>query len=172
MTYRRHINDARIVLSHFRRIIMLKFEMTEQNEQPVLSVRTHTSMDDLKATLGKAYQVIFRYLGEIGDSPAGAPFVGYYNMDMQNLDVEIGVPVAKPIVGKGEVIISSIPAGKQASCVYRGAYTQLGAAYEGLTKWIGDNGLIPTGVCYEFYLNAPEEVPENELLTKIVFLLK
>lgn len=151
---------------------MYKFEITDQNEQPVLSIRRQTAMDNLTAELGKAYQAIFRHLGEIGEIPAGAPFAAYYNMDMQNLDVEIGVPVAKPVAGKSDVMQSVIPAGKQASCVYQGPYTQIGPAYEALSKWMGESGLIPTGVCYEFYLNAPDEVPENELLTKIVFLLK
>lgn len=148
------------------------FELTQPKEQPVLSVRTRTAMDNLKAELGKAYQAIYMYLGEIGENMAGAPFAAYYNMDMQDLDVEIGVPLSKPISGKAEVKQSVIPAGKQASCIYKGAYDQIGPAYEALTKWIGENGLTPTGVCYEFYLNEPGEVPENELLTKIVFLLK
>lgn len=39
-------------------------------------------------------------------------------------------------------------------------------------EWIPANGYTPTGVWYEFYLNDPAETPENELLTKIIFLLK
>jgi len=50
--------------------------------------------------------------------------------------------------------------------------------YNAITKWINENGYKPTGVAYEFYYNsplgsgAPLEVPESELLTKIVFPLK
>jgi effector-binding domain-containing protein len=149
-----------------------QIELSEQTEQPVLSVRTRTAVINLSAELGKAYGAIFQYLGQTGGTPSGAPFAAYYNMDMQDLDVEIGVPVSKPIVGSGAVGESVIPAGKQASCVFKGAYAEIGPAYEALTKWIGDNGHIPTGVCYEFYLNTPGEVPDSELLTKIVFLLK
>jgi effector-binding domain-containing protein len=153
-------------------IMVDTFELTEQKEQPVLSVRTRTSAADLAAACGSAYQAIYTYLGQTGVTPAGAPFAAYYNMDMQDLDVEIGVPVVKPIAGKGEVISNSIPAGKQASCVYKGAYGEIGPAYDALAKWITDNKKIPTGVCYEFYLNEPGAVPDSELLTKIVFLLK
>jgi effector-binding domain-containing protein len=129
-------------------------------------------MSNLTAEIGKAYAALFPYLGELGESPVGAPFAAYYNMDMQDLDVEIGIPVSKPIAGRGEVKQSSIPAGKQASCVYKGAYDQIGPAYESLTKWITEKKEVPTGVCYEYYLNSPGEVPDSELLTKIVFLLK
>ncbi len=150
------------------------FELTEQKEQPVLSVRTRTSMDSISAEIGKAYGAIFPYLGELGECPVGAPFAAYYNMDMQNLDIEIGVPVSKPIAGRGDVKQSSIPAGKQASCIYKGPYDQagFGSAYEALTKFVAEKKEVPTGICYEHYLNTPGEVPDSELLTKIVFLLK
>jgi len=39
-------------------------------------------------------------------------------------------------------------------------------------QWISEIGHTPTGVAYEFYYNAPGEVPESELLTKIVFPLE
>jgi len=51
-------------------------------------------------------------------------------------------------------------------------YHILGAAYNEMTDWMQKNQCIPTGVAYEFYLNSPEEVPESELLTKIMFPLK
>lgn len=44
--------------------------------------------------------------------------------------------------------------------------------YNALIEWMTSQGHIPTGVVYEFYLNSPMEVPESELLTKVVFLLK
>ena len=48
----------------------------------------------------------------------------------------------------------------------------MGPTYEAMAKWMNDNGHQPTGVVYEFYNNSPMEVPESELLTKIVFLLR
>ncbi|MDO9535730.1 MAG: GyrI-like domain-containing protein [Bacillota bacterium] len=39
-------------------------------------------------------------------------------------------------------------------------------------QWIAENGYEQTGVYYEFYYNSPEEVPESELLTKIVMPVK
>jgi effector-binding domain-containing protein len=173
MTCSRHIYDVRIRYHHKGGHIMYEaFELTEQKEQPVLSVRTRTPVANLTVELGKAYQSIFTFLGQIGENPAGAPFAAFYNMDMQNLDVEIGIPVSKPIAGEGEVKQSSIPADKQASCIYKGAYDQISPAYEALTKWITEKNQVPTGICYEYYLNTPGTVPDSELLTKIVFLLK
>lgn len=149
-----------------------KIELTEEKEQPVLSVRTRTAVAGLPQELEKAYGAIMSYLTEIGEHPSGTPFAAYYNMDMEDLDVEIGFPVAKPLAGRGDIKQSGIPAGKRASCMYKGPYSQVTQAYEAMTKWITEKGYVPTGVCYEFYFNSPMEVPESELLTKIVFPLK
>jgi len=42
-------------------------------------------------------------LNELGEKPLEAAFAAYYNMDMENLDVEMGFPVAKPLAGRGEI---------------------------------------------------------------------
>jgi effector-binding domain-containing protein len=149
-----------------------KCEFLEKPAQPVLSIRTRTTVDKLPQVLGYAYEAIMQYLGEIGEQPSDAPFAAYYNMDMQDLDIEAGFPVMKPIAGKGEIAGSEIPAGKQAVCIYKGPYSQCEAAYNDLTQWMQENGHIPVGTAYEFYLNSPEDTPESELLTRIMFPLK
>lgn len=149
-----------------------QFEVSDQKEQPVISIRKTTNMAGLQQELGHAFMAVTQYLAELGEAPAGAVFAAYYNMDMEHLDVEMGIPVSKPLAGKGEIKAGSIPAGKQVSTVHKGPYAQMEGVYNGLTEWMKTNGHIPTGVVYEFYLNSPMEVPESELLTKVVFLLK
>jgi effector-binding domain-containing protein len=149
-----------------------QFEMVETAEQPVLAVRTVTAVGNLPQVLGQAFQAVAAYIGGLGEQPADAPFVAYYNMDMENLNIEIGFPVSKVLPGQGEIIPDVIPAGKKSTCLYKGPYQEMVPVYDGMNKWLSDNGHEPTGVVYEFYYNSPMEVPESELLTKIVFLLK
>lgn len=149
-----------------------KFELTEQPAQPVLSMRTRTAVGNLPQELGKAYGAIMQYLNEIGEKPLEVAFAAYYNMDMADLDVEMGFPVPKPLAGKGEIKAGEIPAGKQVSCMYKGPYQKMEPVYNAMTQWINEKGYTPTGAAYEFYYNSPAEVPESELLTKIVFPLK
>lgn len=149
-----------------------KIELTEEVEQPVLSVRTVTAVGNLPQEMGKAFQAIIGYLQQKGLQPSGPAFTAYYNMDMENLDVEMGFPVVKTIPGQGEIKAGVIPGGKQVSCLYKGPYQECGSAYDAINKWLQEKGQAPTGVVYEFYYNSPQEVPENELLTKIVFPLK
>lgn len=149
-----------------------KFEVVEAAEQQVLAVRTITSVGNLPQEIGKAFQAIAAYLDEIGEQPEDAPFAGYFNMDMEELDVEMGFPVAKTLPGKGDIKVSKIPAGKKATCMFKGPYSAMAPIYNAMNQWMSENGYQPSGVVYEFYYNSPIEVPESELLTKIVFLLK
>ena len=149
-----------------------KFEVVETATQPVLSMRAVTKVGNLPEVLGKAYNEIMAYLGELGVQPVDAPFAAYYNMDMENLKVEIGFPVGKAIAGQDKIVASQILGGKKAVCLYKGPYKEMGPIYKAMTQWINENGHHSTGVVYEFYYNSPIEVPESELLTKIMFLLK
>ncbi len=146
-------------------------ETIDRPAQPVLSIRTRAAVQDLPQVMGKAYGTIMQYMGELGVQPVSAPFVAYFNMDMQDLDMEVGFPVMQPLPGKGEVQPSEIPGGKAATCLHIGPYPELSAAYQALSTWISENGFQPTGVSYEFYLNDPEDTPPEKLETQIFFPL-
>lgn len=148
-----------------------KCELKQQPAQPALTIRTRAAVQDLPAVFGKAYGAIMQYLGELHEQPAGMPFAAYYNMDMQNLDIEIGFPVARKLAGKGEVQASEFPGGKLASVLHIGPYDQVGPAYDALMQWIKAQGYEATGVAYELYYSGPE-TPPQEIKTEIVFPLK
>jgi effector-binding domain-containing protein len=148
------------------------FQIVETERQPVLSVKTTTSVGNLPNLVGTVYGSVVNYIVESGQEPLGPAFIAYYNMDMENLIVEIGFPVANEIEGKGDIELRYIPAGKKATSFHKGAYSEIGPLYEKLTKWISQKGYQPTGVVYEYYFNSPGEIPESELFTKVEFLLK
>lgn len=149
-----------------------KFEVSEAGAQTAASIRTRCSAGSLPQVLGEAYDAISKYLTEIGVYPAGAPFVGYFNMDMEDLDIEAGFPVSQPIPGQGSIKSTEIPSGRQATCVYTGPYSQIEPAYNAIMEWMTANGYTWTGVCYEYYLNDPENTPEQELQTQIACYIK
>ena len=80
-----------------------KCELIERSAQPTLSIRTRAAVQDIPKVLGPAYGKIMQHMGELGGTPGGAPFVAYYNMDMQDLDMEIGFPVLSTLPGRAEV---------------------------------------------------------------------
>lgn len=147
-------------------------ELTEKPSQPVLSVHIKTGVDNLPRELGRAYGTVIHYLNEIGKKPLDVAFAAYYNTDMDNLEIDAGFVVSEPLSGKGEVKAGEIPGGKQLSCLHKGPYKDCDKAYNAMMQYVEENGYEPTGVSYEFYYNSPDEVPESELLTKIMFPLK
>lgn len=149
-----------------------KCELTNLVPQSALSIRLRTTAQELPQVFGKGYGEIAQYLGELQEQPGGSPFAIYYNMDMQNLDVEFGFPVSKNLNGRGDIQASETPSGESASCVHVGPYNDVEAAYNALFQWIKDNGYEPTGVTYEVYLNDPDETPPEKLETEIFLLIR
>ncbi len=147
---------------------MPEIELQEQKSQPVLSIRMHTSLELLPKLIGENYMKIMSYLNELGETPTDAPYTAYYNMDMKNLDVEMGFPVSKLLPEKGDIKVREIPQGKIVTAMYKGSYSGMEKTYNDIFKWISQNGYNPAGIYYEYYFNSPMEVPESELLTKIV----
>lgn len=147
-------------------------DLKEQPAQKTLSIRTRAAVQDLSQVFGQGYGQIAQYLGELGEQPMGPPFAAYYNMDMENLDLELGFPVARDLPGRGEITPGQIPGGQMATCLYTGPYDDIEGAYTALTHYVEENGYQTTGVAYEFYLNDPTETPPAELQTQINFPLK
>lgn len=148
-----------------------KCEFITIPQTPTLTIRARTKVEGLPNLIGSSYGAIMQYLGEIGEQVVGEPFVIYYNLDMQDLDVEMGFPVSKALPGKDQVCPSELPVGPAATTLFIGPYTSMAPAYEDLTKFIQENHREPTGVAIEYYLNGPETPPE-QLQTRIVFPLK
>lgn len=146
--------------------------LVKKEAQPVLSIRTRSSVQNLPKVIGECYGQIIEYLTSVGQQPSSAPFVAYYNEDMQDLDLEIGFPVATVVESKGNIQFSKIPEGNYVSYLYKGSYEDMKTPYSLITKWMAEKGYTPLGVSYEYYLNDPTEVPASELLTKIELLVK
>jgi effector-binding domain-containing protein len=134
----------------------------------MLAIRFRAPVPDLPRHFGRVYGAIMQYLEELGEPHTGAAFAAYYDMDMQNLDIEAGFPVSRPLPGKGEIQSGEIPAGTYAICHYTGPYDGVGPAYEELTQYVKEKGYAVGGVCYEWFLNGPD-VPPQDLKTDIAF---
>jgi effector-binding domain-containing protein len=118
--------------------------------------------------LGRVYSAISQYLRELGEQHSGPAFAAYHNMDMQNLDIEAGFTVPKPLQDRGEIRAGKIPGGMVAICHYTGPYDKLGTAYDELTQFIREKGYTPGSVCYEWYFSGPD-VPPQDTKTDIAF---
>jgi effector-binding domain-containing protein len=148
-------------------------EIASQPAQPSLSIRTRAAVQDLPATMGRCFGAIVTYVMSLGQQPVGPAYAGYFNMDMADLDVEIGFGLASPLPGQGEIAATWLPGGDVASVVHEGPYDGVGPAYEALTAWVQEQGRQPTGAAYEYYLNDPiqsNEPPRTQIVFPLVAL--
>jgi effector-binding domain-containing protein len=145
-------------------------EISNQQPQPSLSIRTHAAAQDLPLTMGRCFSEIVTYVTAKGEQLVGPAYAAYFNMDMADLDVEIGFGLASPLPGQGEIAATWLPGGEIASTIYVGPYDGVGAAYEALTAWVQEQGRQATGAAYEYYLNDPSQLNEPPR-TQIVFPL-
>jgi effector-binding domain-containing protein len=150
----------------------LECKLLEKSARPALVIRTRAPVFRLAKVFGEAYAALEKYLAELKEQPAEAPFTGYFNMNMFSLDMAIGFPVHRALPGNGKIVPFELPGGKAASCLYVGPYNKVSSAYKELDQWIRANGYKATGICYEFYLNDPTVTPQAELQTRIEFPLK
>ena len=147
-------------------------ELRETTERDTMSVRTSTPVEKLSEVMGQVYGEIMQHLGPKGIQPAGPPFAIYYNMDMTNLDVEIGFPVATAVEGSGRVKPGKIPGGKAAVTIHVGPYEKIEEGYNSLAAFVKEMNLETESFTYEFYLNDPGAVPPEKLETEIYFPVK
>lgn len=147
-------------------------ELEQVEKGYVACIRTRCASTEIPNVLGQGYGKIFGYLQSLGMHPTGMPYTAYFNMDMHNLDIELGMPVEKPFESTDEVISGEMMAGPYAVTVFTGPYGELEPAYQALSEWMAEQGHVPVGVAYEFYLNDPGDTPPEKLMTKIMFPLK
>jgi DNA-binding transcriptional MerR regulator len=129
--------------------------LKEISAQSVASVRDNLPIDQIDQLFGE----IFGYLGRQGVRPGG-PLIGiYYDEEFheEDVDVEIVVPVAGPVLEGDRVKGRDLPGIKQAACaVHQGGYETIGGTHGLLMQWIEENGYHLAGPTREVYLQGPE----------------
>src|ERR1700757_4981130 len=117
-------------------------KIVEHGEQPYVAVKSVVSMKEIGAVAGKFLGEIFGWVAGHGLAPAGAPFFKYNVVDMERgLEIEFGVPTAKPVTGDDRVLAGVLPEGRYASLAYQGPYEGLYEANAALLNWIKEHGL-------------------------------
>jgi effector-binding domain-containing protein len=102
---------------------------------------------------------------------SGGPFVCYHNTDLKSLDVEMGFPIAKPVLGTDDIAGYSIPVQKAVSGIFLGAYEDTDPLMLAIINWIVEHGYEQQGRIYNYYLNDADR-SASELLTQIVVPIK
>lgn len=122
----------------------------------------------VSAGLGTLAQAV----AQAGHEFAGPPYLVMKEMPDPETGgaIILGVPVAKPFPGSGEIAGEEIPELLVASTVHKGPYDECGPAYKAVEQWIQSHGHVNVGPPREVYLTDPQTTPdEADYLTEIQF---
>lgn len=126
--------------------------------QPVLSIRVKTRPDKIGVTLAEILPEVFGYLKELRIPPAGPPFTRYHHFGANQVDLEGGMPVLKPVLGRGRIEAGELPGGLLVASWHIGPYGGLAAAHEALRAWLNEQGRNAAGPSWEVYWTDPAVV--------------
>jgi len=126
--------------------------------------------------IGEAMGELFAWVEQKKVEIVGPPMGIFYDdpakVDSTKTRYEICAPVTGPVKGDRKVKVKDLPPGEVATIIHKGPYEQCMSAYEKLDKWIMDNNYEIVGAACEIYLNDPNKVPPDSLLTEIQFPVK
>lgn len=141
-----------------------EIEVRELPEQPVVVVRHRISMREttrIPAWIAETVQAA----EQSGRPPTGMPFVRTLAMEAEEMDIEVGWPVAaaRPVgtPADGEVHDGLLPGGLTAVASYFGPYEEIAPAYATMQAWCAEHGYAIAGAPWESYANDPEEEPDS-----------
>lgn len=142
----------------------LTVEIRETKPQPYLAKRLRAPLDAVGPEVQAGFASLYARLSNIAVQPVGPPFLIAGAPNAGHLDIELGAPCARPIESGGGFEAGTLPGGKVAVTVHRGAYDAIGKVYSALAGWISSQGLTPNGPPREVYLSGPGEEPVTELV--------
>jgi effector-binding domain-containing protein len=158
-------------------------KLEDRKEQHYVGIRTQAPMQTFPTAIPQLLGEVFAWLGQQGVEPAGAPFMRYHVINMtENMDFELGVPVATSVSGNHRISAGVIPAGRYASLIYTGVHNGFQgnkvlidwAAADAIQwdRWDDANGDAFRSRI-EYFLTNPDEEPdpakwETEVAIKLV----
>ncbi len=141
-------------------------------------LRKKTTFTEFKNEMTNDFKTIMPYMEEhYKELLNGAPFSMYHQFDAIKNKVEytVGFPIKYPITSSHiDYFISSLPKMKAYSIELTGSYKFLPNAWAALMMHQRASHLKPLKKVppLEIYLNKPEDTPENELRTKVLFPIR
>lgn len=146
-------------------------QIMEVTPQLVAATKIHTTLSRIGNDIRTGFGLLLQALGRERVAASGPPIVVYHHMidEETDGDVEICVPVAGAISGDSAVYGRDLEGGTMATTVHHGPYEEIAPAYHTLIGWISEHSHEIAGPPREIYLNDPQIVPPEELLTRVEF---
>lgn len=147
------------------------FEVITTKSQSAISIREKVKVQDISKEMGRMFDELCPLLQ--GDVVCvGPPFAFYHSWSNDETDMDVGFPVSGKTISKGRVRPFELPAVKAVVGMHVGPYDKIVDSYNEMMEWIKSNGYMPAEYMWEEYLNSPDEVPMDKLMTRLVWPIK
>jgi effector-binding domain-containing protein len=118
-------------------------------------VRETVPMSELTGFFDRAFGAVMAAAQDQDVAVTGPPFAMYLGMPTETVDIAAGFPTDRAVSPAGGVVPSELPGGRAGQLLHVGSYDSLEQAYGRLMGWLGEQGLVPSQVMWETYLNEP-----------------
>ena len=156
---------------------MLKMTLTDPvvKETPALRVISKRAKGEYGPTIGRLIGELMQCLYSPDNQRAFVKMVGpimtiYHDHEMreEDADIEVAIPITGRVTLTDTGIeVRNLPPQRVVSLIHKGSYETIGQAYAKLNEHIMKNGLEYAGPVMDLYLNDPNKVPREEVMTEI-----
>lgn len=140
---------------------MSEYEIRPVPKYHTAAIKLSAPMDSIGDVMAQAFPKLFHALTKAGAAPAGPPLARYFSFGGPVIEFECAVPVATPFAGDGEVQPGEVGGGDAAVAVHLGPYDTISQTWEAMTAWVEEQGRVPAGPGWEYYLTDPSEEPDH-----------
>lgn len=124
-----------------------------------MTIRKTLAVAGLPAFFAEAMGRLGTYIGTNGGEFTGPPFAAYHAVSDAAVDVEVAMPVARPLAAEGDIAPGEFPGGTAVEYVYFGPYDGMTSAYQEVYSWLAANGKSAAGPPREVYYSDPAVSP-------------
>jgi effector-binding domain-containing protein len=140
------------------------FPMTEivtLDEVHTAHVRKRVRMAEISKEMATLLPAVMNHVRAQGVQPAGPPYSRYWSMPGEEIDIEVGFPVARPLPETDTIKAGKLPGGRTISTWHVGPYHEMGRTWQSAMAWMNENKLTGRGAPWEVYWTDPGLEPDS-----------
>ena len=151
---------------------MAELRVESRDGAVYVGLEVRTTMPDIPAKVGPAFDEVAAYLSHRGEVGVGAEVIRYRRVALDApFAIDVGLTVDVAPAGRDRYVVRELTAGRYAVAEQRGPYSTIGALTKELMDWcdaeghevamtLGEDGAPDEFACwYELYPSAPVEGP-------------
>ncbi|WP_135612101.1 GyrI-like domain-containing protein [Methanococcoides sp. AM1] len=161
-------------------LISMSVSEPTTKEIPKMRVLSMRETGSYEVTIGK---LVGELLGFVGNSSRAGKNIKLTGPVMflchdkeyreNDADIEVSLPISGNIgLETPSIVLTTLPAIKAVSVIHKGPYQEVDVAYSRIFEYMAENGMEQAGSSRSLYLNDPNEVPEEDLLTEVQVPIK